>query len=601
MFHSSPIFGQQHRSSLANLVLVIWLGLIISWSGLLIYAFRPSTALPDNQPVPSNGLVQPLIVTATSTPTPLQTTPTPILEQALSIDLPTPPAEGNLFTFTPMLESLGWTSSIDGRNHFGDDKIHSGFFREHVFHGGLQFDVSDIPPGSTILYASLELTGLNDHNLSQGGVWQIRLLNSQIDELWSLVTYDQLRQASVALTLQPPLPREQLAEDRVNKLVIQPDQLPILAQQLNNGFLSFRIDGPGSGIDNLFSWQAGSDLEEITDNLSAEELAELSKTDLLALTGQPVLKIVVQTLNYVIITSTPTPENILTVAAQLDRQGTPTPLPANWVTPIIVTSTPEPLNQATATYYDQVATAEAIVNGTATPLPANVWTATPPPVTILLSEGAPTTQPPTPTPAPMPTTLIGQIAFLSDRAGGEKPLIYVMDANGENLALLTDSEIYEVAVARDKLAADQNFLAITEKSNIYFYDYYIERATEVTQLETGRAYQPAWSPVDQRLAFVSNDSGADEIWTTPLDWNGRLQLTREGEDTVNRHPSWSPDGRQLVFWSNRTGKAQIWLMNADGTGQQLLHQNEFNDWNPVWLKYTDLVARPLPGGQFLPD
>ncbi len=53
----------------------------------------------------------------------------------------------------------------------------------------------------------------------------------------------------------------------------------------------------------------------------------------------------------------------------------------------------------------------------------------------------------------------------------------------------------------------------------------------------------------------------------------------------DKHPSWSPDGSQIVFYSNRdTGRRQLWIMAADGAGQRNLSSNEYNDWDPVWVR-----------------
>jgi hypothetical protein len=321
-----------------------------------------------------------------------------------------------------------------------------------------------------------------------------------------------------------------------------------------------------------------------------------------------VLKIIVEGHQYVIITSTPTPENILTVAAQFeDASTTPTPLPANWVTPVVVTAIPPPANAATATYQVQVITAEAIVYGTATPTPANVWTATPTPIIIPLPGGLPTASiSPTPTPAPIPEVLVGKIVFLSDRAnpGGSQPLAYVMDAGDNNIALLTDIAIYEALATRDKFAARQEFTAFVrevkqedgkQRPAIFFYDYVANRAEQLTSFNSSIAYQPAWSPTQERIAFVSNDSGTEEIWAVNRNKSDLQQLTRDDPTALDGHPSWSPDGAQIVFWSNRTGRKQIWVMNANGSDPRHLHQSDFNDWNPIWIKYTDFVVRPIPG------
>jgi dipeptidyl aminopeptidase/acylaminoacyl peptidase len=333
--------------------------------------------------------------------------------------------------------------------------------------------------------------------------------------------------------------------------------------------------------------------------------------------------------NYVIVTSTPTPENIITVAAMAamathaaNTVGTYTPAPAYWVTPIIVTPQPSPANTATAVYQQAIATAEAFLFGSdATPV--NVWTATPTPVLVPLEGEVATpwaTFTPTATPQPILPELVGKIIFLSNRSGGPEPLaqplVYVMDPDGSNLAVLTDRTAYETAIAREPYSADQRFRVFVKDAfrfdgsyvpALYFYDYFYNVEAQITHFGAGVAWDPVWSPAREQIAFVSNDSSDDEIWVVNRDESNLRQLTssnmeynaREvGKDTfipeVNGHPSWSPDGSQIVFWSNRTGNRQIWIMNADGSNPYSLSTTNHDDWNPVWVKYTDPARDPAP-------
>jgi Tol biopolymer transport system component len=108
-------------------------------------------------------------------------------------------------------------------------------------------------------------------------------------------------------------------------------------------------------------------------------------------------------------------------------------------------------------------------------------------------------------------------------------------------------------------------------------------AVEVTRL-TGAAYDPAWSPTDDRIAFVSGEPGNDEIYVIGADGSGLRRLT-SNQWEWDKHPSWSPDGRQIVFYSNReTGRRQIWIMDADGSRPRNLSNNAHEEWNPVWIK-----------------
>ena len=260
----------------------------------------------------------------------------------------------------------------------------------------------------------------------------------------------------------------------------------------------------------------------------------------------------------------------------------------------MVTSTPTPENVATAAYRAALATAMAVTTGTATPTPVNMVTATPWPILIRLDEAWALIAMPTPTPTPtlwaIPKMLVGKIAFLSDRSG--KTLPFVMDPDGSNVAFLTDWGPWDAANAKEPFSADGRYQAFVEKEwgdkkkhreQIFYYDFLYKTECQVTQMGTGIAWEPVWSPTSDCIAFVSNDSGNDEIWVVNRDGTDARQLTRNDWEW-DKHPTWSPDGTQIAFWSNRDGHAQIYVMNADGTEQRNVSANEYNDWNPVWIK-----------------
>ena len=98
-------------------------------------------------------------------------------------------------------------------------------------------------------------------------------------------------------------------------------------------------------------------------------------------------------------------------------------------------------------------------------------------------------------------------------------------------------------------------------------------------------YDPTFAPDGYNIAFVSIASGADEIYRINRDGGGFAQLTTGATWQWNKKPSWSPDGKNIIWWSNRdTGRKQIWIMNADGSKPRNLSNNEFNDWDPVWVR-----------------
>jgi hypothetical protein len=362
---------------------------------------------------------------------------------------------------------------------------------------------------------------------------------------------------------------------------------------------------------------------------------------------------------YVLITSTPTPDSIFAAATlsvsatvQAQRIGTPTPLPDYWVTPFVVTVTPTPANEATAQALAELATVIAFTTGTP---PTNKVIATPTPVfdPILLLY-TPTPVPSTPPPRFIPPSLLGKILFHSNRdgddtgysnqegddaiysnqEGNDTSYIYVFDPETGQLGRLTAGWPYQVAIGREPWSADLRFRVFTkdairyqnqtiENSSgeledigrredipaLYVYDGLYKIEKQITQFGLGIAWGGVWSPTAEKIAFVSNDTGDDEIWVVNNDGSHPVQLTSSnevynaqeiGKDTfipeINKYPSWSPDGKQIVFTSNRTGNDQLWIMNADGSDQRLLmgweNWTPYTDWGPVWVKYLEPAPDP---------
>jgi Tol biopolymer transport system component/DNA-binding winged helix-turn-helix (wHTH) protein len=69
-------------------------------------------------------------------------------------------------------------------------------------------------------------------------------------------------------------------------------------------------------------------------------------------------------------------------------------------------------------------------------------------------------------------------------------------------------------------------------------------------------YHPRISPDGKTLAFVSDRSGAREIWLANRDGTNPRQLTRVGQLIVG-YPRWSPDSRYIAFHSSAPGRSRV--------------------------------------------
>ncbi len=101
------------------------------------------------------------------------------------------------------------------------------------------------------------------------------------------------------------------------------------------------------------------------------------------------------------------------------------------------------------------------------------------------------------------------------------------------------------------------------------------RGGDAEALTNGMAWEmmPRFSPDGERIAFISDRSGGDNVWTIPTAGGEPEQITREDFRLVN-NPVWSPDGRFIAarkhFVSTRSiGSGEIWLYHASGEGSGL--------------------------------
>ena len=156
----------------------------------------------------------------------------------------------------------------------------------------------------------------------------------------------------------------------------------------------------------------------------------------------------------------------------------------------------------------------------------------------------------TPTFAPTPTRpivvarTIPAIAYMCKEKRADPWQICVMDADGANVTVLTDSE--------------------------------------------GDDTTPAWSPDGEHIVFVSTRDGNREIYGMDVDGRNQVNLTNHPAD--DWMSSWSPDGERIAFVSYRDGDWEIYVMGTDGSGVTRLTEDEADDWTPSWSPDVTEIA-----------
>lgn len=92
------------------------------------------------------------------------------------------------------------------------------------------------------------------------------------------------------------------------------------------------------------------------------------------------------------------------------------------------------------------------------------------------------------------------------------------------------------------------------------------------------------------LNWINVETGVVDPLTSiasVLDTNGFV-MTPTGT-LEDWHPTLSPDGTQIVFMSNRSGAQDIYVMNADGSNIRNVTNDSYTDTNPVWTGDGNII------------
>jgi Tol biopolymer transport system component len=108
--------------------------------------------------------------------------------------------------------------------------------------------------------------------------------------------------------------------------------------------------------------------------------------------------------------------------------------------------------------------------------------------------------------------------------------------------------------------------------------------SHLTQLTSGTGNNdwPAWSPDGRKLAFISDRTGVEQVYTMEANGTHQTELTFQpvAHDQV---PDWRPDGRKIAYAQGDIGVTEkIWVMNSDGSAQHQVSSGTADDFGTAW-------------------
>jgi TolB protein len=85
---------------------------------------------------------------------------------------------------------------------------------------------------------------------------------------------------------------------------------------------------------------------------------------------------------------------------------------------------------------------------------------------------------------------------------------------------------------------------------------------------------------ETKLAFVSNGTGAKEIYMCDFDGHEVRQVTHS--DSITLSPAWSSDGRWLAYTSYEKGKPDLYLQHLED-GRKVVIDRKGSNITPAWV------------------
>lgn len=162
-----------------------------------------------------------------------------------------------------------------------------------------------------------------------------------------------------------------------------------------------------------------------------------------------------------------------------------------------------------------------------------------------------------------------QIAYVSEEKrpdGSKRFRLIVSDADGENAKIIADSPQPLMSPA---WSPDARRLAYVSFEGNASQVYVQTLRTGTRERVSGRAGvngSPAFSPDGRLLALtLSHDQGNLDIYTLDLATQVLRQLTTDA--AIDTEATWAPDGKSIYFTSDRAGGPQVYRVGAEPGGR----------------------------------
>ena len=152
--------------------------------------------------------------------------------------------------------------------------------------------------------------------------------------------------------------------------------------------------------------------------------------------------------------------------------------------------------------------------------------------------------------------------------------------------------VYSLALSAVDEAGNQSFVAVPLViDNRPPFPVSPNEAKELFPSELDADYRmPTWSPDGSKIAYVSNEGGAEDIWVFDREKQTKTRLTRDKD--IDAYPAWSADSNWIIYQSLKEanwgssglaieGNWDIWAIRTDGQSQRAIIADASMDVYPA--------------------
>lgn len=150
---------------------------------------------------------------------------------------------------------------------------------------------------------------------------------------------------------------------------------------------------------------------------------------------------------------------------------------------------------------------------------------------------------------------------------------------------------YGNSVGNFSLSPSGNRILVEARGELFSVPARTGDTRNIGGTSASREWNPAWSPDGKTIAFISDKSGEDRIYTMPQmggDWT-ELKTPAGVYITSLR---WAPDSKKLSFTSTNNS---LYIFDLDTNSSTLVYTSDYNgaenhDWSPDsnWITYSNM-------------